>query len=190
MTAAEALVRLIEGLEGDGTSLVRLVCGQDTPVPWTLYPSEYGVFDRRTRCQFYYHTHGETGHDAGHFHTVRLFDDHTAPLVGISIAPDGWPHALFTVNHWVTGDAAETSGDLKRYTRKFRLSERRGDPRLVRFVNLMFQAFGPEIERLQEAKVRTLEAHGNRHPEGDPGQDRTLEVPSRVEIDPRASRES
>jgi hypothetical protein len=56
--------------------------------PWTLYPDELGIFDRQTRCQFYYHSHG-AAHQDGHFHTVRLFDDHTVHLVGISVAESG-----------------------------------------------------------------------------------------------------
>lgn len=187
MPAAAELRRLLESLEREGISVVRLICGDDPPVPWTLYPSEDGIFDRRTRCQFYYHTHGQAGHDAGHFHTVRLFADRTAHLAGISIAPDGWPHALFTVNHWVAGDAVQTARDLRHYARQFRLGEDRGDPRLVRFVNLMFRAFATEIGQLQDDKVRAIEDHRRRQPAADPGEDRSLEVPSRLAIDLRAS---
>ena len=39
-----------------------------------------------------------------HFHTVRLFPDHTVHLVGSSLAANGWPQALFTLNLWASGD--------------------------------------------------------------------------------------
>jgi hypothetical protein len=143
--------------------------------PWTIYPDEYGVFDRATRSQFYYHTHGSPD-EAGHFHTVRLFDDHTVHLVAISMARTGRPRGLFTVNLWAIGDAYETPARLKRHVREFRLGRTPWDPRLVRFVNLVFAAFRPDIERLQDAKEDTLAAYRAAHPGADPFADRSLEV--------------
>ena len=104
VTPCGQLVRLLEALEREGTSIVELICGTATPEPWRLYPGEYGVFDRTTSSQFYFHAHAGAAHEAGHFHTLRLFPDHTAHLVGISLAADGWPQALFTLNLWASGD--------------------------------------------------------------------------------------
>jgi len=165
---------------------MELACGGRAPEPWTIYPDEHGIFSRATRCQLYYHVHAGARHEAGHFHTVRLHPDRTAHLVAISMAPDGWPQALFTVNLWAIGDAYETAGSLKRYARRFRIDERHGEPRLIRFVNLIFRAFLPEIERLQDEKVAALAAHRLAHPGRDPFEDRSLEVLSRVDIDVRA----
>jgi hypothetical protein len=50
----------------------------------------------------------------------------------------------------------------------------------------MFQAFGPEIERLQDEKIVALAAHQTAHPGRDVFADRSLEILSRVEIDVRA----
>lgn len=186
MNPGEALVRLLETLERDGTSVVALVGGDGPPAPGTLYPGEYGIFDRKTRCQFYFHAHEGAHHEMGHFHTVRLFSDHTAHLVGISMAPTGWPQALFTLNVWAIGDADETPANLKRYVRGFRVDERRGVSRVVRFVNLMFRAYRDEIERLQDEKAKTLDAYRATHPGVDPLEDRSLEILSRVAIDVRA----
>jgi hypothetical protein len=155
------------------------------PAPWTLYPGEYGIYDRRTRCQFYYHSHAGVEHEDGHFHTVCLFPDHTVHVVAISMAPSGWPQALFTVNLWAIGDAYESAGNLRRYVRRFHLREKVGPPRLVRFVNLMFRAFEPEIERLQEEKIAALARHRAAHPGRDIFDDRSLEVLSRIEVDAR-----
>ena len=74
-----------------------LARGDRPQEPWTLYPDEYGIFDRKRHSQFYYHAHGGAAHEAGHFHTVRLFGDHTVHLVAISMAETGWPRALFTI---------------------------------------------------------------------------------------------
>ncbi len=154
--------------------------------PWTIYPDESGVFDVTTRNQFYYHLHAAADHEAGHFHTVRLFDDHTVHLVGISMRPNGWPEALFTLNLWAIGDAYEPPERLRLYCRRFQIAESRGDARLIRFINLMFRAFLPQIEWLQDEKERALRAYRKAHPSRDPFRDRTFEILSRIAIDLRS----
>jgi hypothetical protein len=183
VTPREELVRLLEALKHEGTSVVELICRTATPDPWRLYPGEYGVFDRTTSSQFYFHAHGHETHEVGHFHTVRLFSDHTVHLVGISMATNGWPQALFTLNLWAIGDAEATAAELKRYVRRFRIDPGRGAPRVVRFVNLMFRAFEAEIERLQDEKIATLTAYRRARPGAEPLEDRGLEVLSCVELD-------
>ena len=183
MTPLEELNALLEELERGDTSVMELVRGGRLLEPWTLYPGEDGIFDRKTRSQFYYHAHAGADHEVGHFHTVRLFPDRTAHLVAISMAESGWPQALFTVNGWAIGDAWESSENLKQYVRRFRIGPGRGPAPLVRFINLMFEAFRPEMERLQDEKERTLRAYREAHPGANPLEDRSLEILSRVEID-------
>lgn len=187
MTAAPGrqLFDLLRDLDQRGVTVIDLIRGDQAPEPWRLYPDEYGVFDRRTRCQFYFHAHPDTVDEAGHFHTVRLFPDHTAHIVAISMAADGWPRALFTVNQWATGDGDEPSTRLKLFARVFSLDERRRPAEVVRFVNLVYRAFLPEIEALQDAKACALAAYRDAHPGRDPFEDRALEVLSRVDIDVR-----
>jgi hypothetical protein len=185
MTPASELLALLEALERKGTSVIELVRDGQPQEPWRLYPAESGIFDRRTRYQFYYHSHG-AALEAGHFHTVRLFADRTVHLVAISRAPDGWPQALFTLNLWAIGDAYESAAALKHYATGFRLRKQVGPLPLVRFVNLVFQAFLPEIERLQEEKIETLAQHRASHPDHNVFEDRSLEILSRVAIDVRA----
>jgi len=184
MSAAVELRGLLEDLERSGTNVIDMVRAGQPLVPWRLYPGDSGIFDRRTRSQFYYHSH-EVNAEAGHFHTVRLFDDHTAHLVAISMTADGWPQALFTLNLWAIGDAYETAGNLRRYVRAFHLAEDVGPPPLVHFANLIFQAFGPPIEQLQEEKIETLSRYRAAHPDHDIFEDRSLEILSRVAIDVR-----
>jgi hypothetical protein len=188
VSAREELVGLLETLEQAGTSVMALIRGGREPVPWTLYPGEYGIYDRRRRCQFYYHSHPEAEHEDGHFHTVRLFPDHTVHVVAISMAPSGWPRALFTVNLWAVGDAYAPPDEVKRHAREFRLAERRGPAPVVRFVNLVFRAFQPEIARLQDEKEQVLAAYRTANPGADPFRDRSLEVLSRVDLALRPDR--
>jgi hypothetical protein len=182
MTVCEQLARLLDALRCDGTTVAELVRGGRPHEPWTIYPGAAGIYDLRTRSQFYFHSHDGVADELGHFHTVRLFPDRTAHLVGISIAPDGRPQALFTVNFWAVGDAEEPAELLKRYVQRFHVDERRGDRRLVRFVNLVFEAWQPEIEALQDAKARALADYRRVRADLDPREDRSLEVLSRIEI--------
>jgi len=185
MNATLELRQLLEELERNGMNVIDMVRDGQPLMPWRLYPGDSGIFDRRTRYQFYYHSHG-VGTEAGHFHTVRLFDDHTVHLIAISMTADGWPQALFTLNLWAIGDAYVSAGKLRRYVRDFHLAEHVGPPPLVRFVNLIFQAFGSEIEQLQEEKIETLSRYRVAHPDHDIFEDRLLEILSRVAIDVRA----
>jgi hypothetical protein len=182
VTALLELARLLDGLDRDGTTVMELARAGRPQQPWRLYPDEYGVFDRKRHSQFYYHAHEGADHEAGHFHTVRLFRSHTAHLVGISMARTGWPQALFTLNLWAIGDAYEAPGDLKRYARDFGIGRAGPDSRLVRFVNLVFRAFLPEIERLQDEKERAIRAYRAAHGGADPFEDRSVEILSRADI--------
>lgn len=186
MTALRELERLLDGLGRAGTSVMALARGGHRQEPWTLYPDEYGVFDRKRHSQFYYHAHAGAGHEAGHFHTVRLFRDHTVHLVAISMAQSGWPRALFTLNLWAIGDVYAAPEALVRYARQYRVESRRADPRLVRFVNVMFLAFSPEIEALQVEKDRAIQRYRAAHGGADPFEDRAVEILSHIEIDVRA----
>jgi len=176
VTALRELATLLDGLERAGTSVMALARGGRPQEAWILYPDEYGIFDRRRHSQFYYHAHAGVEHEAGHFHTVRLFRDHTVHLVAISMASTGWPRALFTLNLWSIGDVYAAPDDLARYARQYRVESRKGDARLVRFVNLMFRAFSPEIEALQVEKERAIRRYRDAHGGADPFEDRAVEI--------------
>jgi hypothetical protein len=176
------LSRLLEEIERAGTSVMALARAGRPQEPWTLYPDENGIFDRKRHTQFYYHTHAGAHHEAGHFHTVRLFRDHTVHLVAISVDHTGRPQALFTLNLLAIGDAYASPEDLRRYVRQYRLEPHKGDARLVRFINLLFRAFLTEIEGLQEEKERAIQRYRAAHGAA-PFEDRSLEILSRVEID-------
>lgn len=184
MTSAPArLLDLLDQLDRRGITVIDLIRGRQPLEPWRLYPGEYGVFDRRSRCQFYFHVHPDSAHEAGHFHTVRLFPDRTAHVVAISMNTRGRPQALFTVNRWATGDADEPRERPEAFARRFHVDERRGPCEVVTFVNLVYRTFLAEIEGLQDLKARALADYRTTHPERDPFEDRNLEVLSRVEID-------
>lgn len=144
-------------------------------------PAVYGVFDPQSRCRFHFHSHDSKG-EGGHFHTERLFRDHTVHVVAIAVSRAGEPEALFTINHWAAGDRAKAPALVKRYARAFRIDERRGEPRLVRFVNLVYRAFLPEIVRLQDEKAALLERHIPKRRGVHPHEDRSLQFLSERRI--------
>jgi len=183
VTAAQRLADLLDDLARQGTSVMRLVRGGRPAEPWRLYPGEEGIFDRQTRCQFYYHAHADRPEEDGHFHTVRLFPDRTLHLVGISMAADGRPRGLFTVNLWASGDAYASAAQLKRYVEQFRLRDDVEPRPLVQFINLVFRVFGAQIRQLQDAKIAALAQHRASHPGGDVFSDRSLEILSWSDID-------
>lgn len=180
--ALDELVGLLTDLQQTGRSIITLAGTSQSPEPGQLPATTLGVFDPLSRWHFYYHSHAGARDEAGHFHTLRRFGDHAVHVVGISIDDLGWPQALFTVNLWCIGDDYEPATNIKGYARRFCVDSQAGDPQLVRFMSLMFQAFLPEIEWLQDEKICALAAHHARYPSRNPFQDRSLEITSRVEL--------
>jgi hypothetical protein len=90
---------------------------------------------------------------------------------------------LFTLNLWAIGDRYASPRNLSRYTREYGIESRKGDVRLVRFINLMYRAFRPEIEALQVAKGEAIEQYRAAHDGAVPFEDRSVEILSRVEIE-------
>ncbi len=180
--ALDELVRLLTDLQRTGQSLITLAGGGQLAEPIGLPPTTLGVFDPLSRWHFYYHSHAGPLDEAGHFHTLRRFGDHAVHVVGISIDHMGWPQVLFTLNHWCLGDAYEPAANIKGFARRFRVDSRAGDPRLIRFMSLLLEAFLPDIEWLQDEKVCALAAHHARYPDRNLFQDRSLEITSRVDV--------
>jgi hypothetical protein len=84
-------------------------------------------------------------------------------------------------------DVWATPEQLKRYARAFRVESAQADPRLLRFINLVFGAFEREIAMLQDEKARAVEAYRAAHGDVDPFENRSLEILSRVEINVRTA---
>jgi hypothetical protein len=173
---------MLTDLQRSGQSIITLAGAGPSAELSGLPPTTQGVFDPLWRWHVYYHSHAGPLDEAGHFHTLRRFGDRAIHVVGISIDHAGWPQALFTLNHWCVGDGYEPAARIKGYARRFRLDSCSGDPRLIRFLSLLFEAFLGEIEWLQDEKVYALTAHYVRHPDGNLFEDRSVEITSRVNL--------
>lgn len=183
-------MRLLEGVSREGTTLMALAT-RGRARPFRLYPDP-PVYDPRTRSLLTYHRHARHPgwpREGGHFHALRVLRVRPrlewATLVGISMSRRGWPQALFTVNLWSWNDRPQRAHQLRAHVRRFRLGPGAGRGRLARFANLVLRAYGPEIERLQDEKLRRL-AHAQRRRAADVRADRSLDVLSAVVIDVRA----
>jgi hypothetical protein len=181
----EALRGLLERIERAGTSIPDLVCHDRPPIPQKTYPSGAGVLDPATGCSFGYHIHEGIPDEVGHFHTLRWTGRKRVHLAGISMGADGWPRALFTTNLWAQHDDHRPAEELKRDVRRFCVTEGRRHVLVTRFINLIFRAFRPEIERLQDDKARRIAALRRAAPTTDVLEDRQHHVLSRVNIDAR-----
>jgi hypothetical protein len=163
--------------------------------PFRVYPDP-PVYDPRTRSLLTYHHHARDPgwpREAGHFHALRVLRVRPrlawATLVGISMSRRGWPQALFTVNLWSWNDRAQRARQLQEHVRRFHLGAGARPARLARFANLVLGAYGPEIARLQDEKLRRLARAQRRHRSRDARADRSLDVLSAVVIDVRARAE-
>jgi hypothetical protein len=190
--AARALVRLVEGLAHRGTTLMALATGGGRTPAFRPYPRP-PIYDARTRSLLAYHRHVDDEpwlREAGHFHAVRILRlrprEERASLVAISMSRGGWPRALFTVNLWSWRDRSQRAAQLRAHVRHFRLRVGGRCRRLARFANLVLQAYGPEIERLQEEKLQELARLRRRRPGAKVTADRSIDLLSSLAIDVRA----
>jgi len=98
----------------------------------------------------------------------------------------GWPQALFTFNLWGWQDRPQRAHQLRSHVRRFHVGLECGSRALAPFANLMLRAYGPEIEWLQDEKLRILAGLQRRRPGVDVLADRSIELPSALVIDVRA----
>jgi hypothetical protein len=188
--ALDELIGFVTDLQRAGQSIVlELARAGPSAEPGRVPPTTVGVFDPRSRWHVYYHSHPGAEDEAGHVHALRRFGRYAVHVVGISMDLAGWPRALFTLNLWCLGEPYETAATLKRYARSFRMDPRGADPHLSRFLTLIFRAFLPEIEWVLDEKIRALATRRVVYPARDPFADRSLEVPSRLELRFAAPRE-
>jgi hypothetical protein len=89
------------------------------------------------------------------------------------------------------GRCSRDCREPRSYARRFHVDRRRAEPQAfkarcgpaIRFLNLLFGAFRPEIEALQDAKAAALDDYRRGYPGVDPYEDRSLEILSAVAID-------
>ena len=187
------------------TVVSELLRGHGTVYEWRHYPPG-DVYDTEYHAQYYYHCHPEGERPAGehgHFHTflrplgmpdgvapLPLPDYHTpagendalSHLVGIAMDQAGRPVRLFTTNRWVTGETWYPAGDVIRMLECFVVDHARPSWPVNRWITAMVRLFRPQIETLLHERDVAMRRWADAHPDGNVYDDRSLEVPSQVEV--------
>ena len=104
-------------------------------------------------------------------------------LVSLSIAPNGLPLRLFTVNHWVTDDYIFAAEAMRAKLNSFSLANANGPPRVNIWLESMVTLFRPQVIGLLEARDAAWAQHIAAHPGEDAYAARDLEVMSSCAID-------
>ena len=201
LTAGEEILECYRVLRKGGLNVVgEVLRGQGTFYEMNHYP-DGDVFDPDSHAQYYYHTHPDSPHEHGHFHTfVRsggmpadiepvAYDGDTewprgedalAHLVAISMDPQGYPLGLFAVNRWVTGDTWYADRDVIRLAERFEIDHAYPSWPTNRWITAMLKLFYPQVVALLRHRDRVIEAWSRAHPDVDVFEDRNLEVTGRL----------
>jgi hypothetical protein len=171
-------------------------------VEWDHYPA-VDVFDQETHSQYYYHAHRGAWNEHGHFHVfvrhggmpsgVRpvLNDgaeewpsgtDAICHLIAISMDEYGFPQRLFTTNRWVTGETWYAAADATAMLDRFLIDHTWPSWATNRWISGMVRLFRPRIADLLVARDQAVARWRESHPDGDPFEDRDLEVTSALDI--------
>lgn len=177
--AARDLLECYASLAARSAHLLDGLLRGRSPVQWRHYPAR-DVIDRATGFQYFYHCHAPGtrtgGPEHGHFHLFERRDPEQTPvhLLAIALTAKGVPHALFTVNQWVTGSPLPRAHAALRALSGFEVRSA-GDPLVNRWMAALLRLFRPQIAQLLAARDRRLRAGLT--------DDRNVEVLSAISID-------
>lgn len=159
------------------------------------------IYDQVSHSQYYYHAHRPGEH--GHFHTflrergmppgvqpmeqsetdaMKQRDDKLSHIVAISMDSRGLPIGLFTTNRWVTGENWYTAADMAAMLDCFEIDHPRPSWPTNRWVTAMIRLFRPQIVKLLHERDAVVAKWQKQHPDEDVFEDRSLDLPTRVEI--------
>ncbi len=176
---------IMDKLQAAGTSVVELVMNGKEMEDWEMYPWDEGIFDKKTRSQYFYHHHPQTP-DHGHFHPFYHHGKQLAHLVAIAMDNQGQPIELFTVNRWVTDEVNLPPEKLIAYLPRFRMDSHPKFEDVHRFIRGIFALYQPEIGMLLERRERVYKNYRLAHNGEDPYEDRNLDITSSLPIEVEA----
>lgn len=204
--AGQEIAEVYRVLAKTGDNVVgELLKSHETFYEWDHYPPG-DVYDRESHAQFYYHAHpadqrfpGEHGHfhtflrprgmpagvgpaDVPGFEVPEDPDDALSHLIAVAMTSSGFPHRLFTVNRWVTGEVWYRAEDVVAMLDRFRIDHAQPSWPLNIWISAMTRLFKPQIVDLVRARDRTIADWARRHPDRDVFEDRALEVASYIDI--------
>ncbi|MCZ6645882.1 MAG: hypothetical protein O7B79_06530 [SAR324 cluster bacterium] len=175
--AGLALRAGMEKLKAGGGSVISLVMDGKELEDWEMYPWDGGIFDKKTRSQYYYHSHPQSP-EHGHFHAFFHHGKQLAHLVAVAMDNQGEPLELFTVNRWVTDDVNLPPQKLKSYLPRFQVGSQRKYEDVHNFLRDIFALYQPDIGMLLERREQVFKTYRLAHNGQQPYEDRALEVTS------------
>lgn len=191
-------------LEKAGSNVVAEVLrGQGAFYEWNHYP-EGDAVDWETHSQYYYHAHADNERlgEHGHFHTFLRYDGMPeglgpvpldfpqaenedrigAHIIAVSMDAKGFPIRLFTVNRWVTDETWYGADEVTQMLPRFEMDHTHPSWAANRWLSALMILFRPQIVSLLEQRDAAVARWGEKHPDGDVFEDRSLEVTSEMTI--------
>lgn len=194
LSAAEDVLDVQHTLAESGKSIVsEMLKGTPKFIEWDHYP-EKDVKDTVSGAQYYYHAHASKERnfeEHGHFHifmrNMRLKDTckdlkNLTHLIAISMDAYGVPKAIFTINHWMSGDIWEDAGATAELLNSFHMNVDPIQPLVNKWINGMLSLYKTEILELLVTRDHILkEASANTNMEAVLAS-REIEIPSFLQI--------
>lgn len=167
-----------------------------------LYPEDT-VEDKETGCQYYFHAHSDRPQEYGHFHTYVMesglpkavraqapasMGEHNnkwrthCHLVGISVASNGIPTELFTLNHWSSQEAKFALDDLPTILDRFDVTHAIPSYPVNRWITAVLKMYRPVILDLFEQRSAFLDQLEKDEPTVPAMDNDKYDVTSRIEI--------
>ena len=180
-------------MEAAGTTPLSLLLDGVAQASAHLHYPVGDVYDTAHHTQFYYHVHrdGEVGH-IHLFQRARGMPAGLAPLcpsgeanapchlVAIGLGPHGDAVELFTTNRWVTGESWYPAAAVKAMLSGFRLTTHSRLQPVAAWLEALLGFYLPAIETLIDQRDAAVARWAGINPLDDG----TLEVLSRISVDP------
>ncbi len=172
---------IADALRAQGRDVVQAVMNKKDFEHWAMYPWDGGVIDKKTRSQYFYHSHPQSP-EHGHFHVFYSHRNQLAHLAAIAMDNHGEPVSLFTVNRWVTDDFYLPAAKLKTYISQFRIGNKAFDEEVNAYVQHILHLYQAEIGALMHQRDAVFDAYRAEHDGRSPFEDRDLDVTSSMPI--------
>ena len=164
-----------------------------------LHFPELDLKSKNNKSLCFFHRHDAKQVEAGHFHFFQHHQPEDVHLLALALNWHGWPHRLFSVNRWVTGETWMPATQTWQHFKKWRIrTERRWvdawrvcecldrsmqDPILVGlWLESLLACLEPQIKACLRARDRNLADWIDRKPGVNLLEDQSLEVLSEQSI--------
>ena len=144
------------------------------------------VWDPKTGCQYYYHTHRPM--EEGHFHLFfypTCATESKEPyvhLLAISVGKQKEPLALFALNQWVAGGDWYTTRKMAQCIKRFRAPSKEPSEVMSQWIDATLTLFYPQILAVLSARDHLIDHLEDFSGQKNARQDRSLEIVSAMPI--------